>query len=135
MSVTTNASEFVHRMQIRAEEVLRGTERTVRATALAIDAALVTSSPVDTGRFRANWLASVGVERFDIVEVGHADDKSISLAGYRLGDAIYLQNNLPYGARLNQGHSKQAPAGFVEAGVRAGEQVVRRSRLFNGGGE
>ena len=134
MAVTTNADEFVERMQIRAEQIRRNAERTVRATALAIDAAVVTASPVDTGRFRANWLPSVGVERFDVVDVGHAEDTSGAIAGYQIGDVIYLQNNLPYARRLNQGHSAQAPAAFVERAVRAGEQVVRQSRLFDDGG-
>lgn len=35
--------------------------------------------------------------------------------GYRLGDTdVIIENKVPYIERLNEGHSKQAPAGFVE---------------------
>jgi hypothetical protein len=41
---------------------------------------------------------------------------------------IYIQNNVPYAVRLNEGHSTQAPANFVETAVMAGRNVGRNDR-------
>lgn len=91
--------------------------------ALDIDQRLVLATPVDTGRARSNWLASVGQPRTD--EVGTRDAGSaIAEAAGVINAApdfplIYLSNNLPYIKRLNEGSSKQAPAAFVETAVDA----------------
>src|SRR5690606_10449361 len=80
---------------------------------------IVSMSPVDTGRFRANWNYSVG-----------APDESTSLwvdptggltirkiiaqsRGAKAGYVYYLTNALPYAQRLENGWSKQAPQGMV----------------------
>lgn len=34
--------------------------------------------------------------------------------------SLYISNNLPYIKRLNEGWSKQAPAGFIQAGITEG---------------
>ncbi len=79
-------------------------------------------SPVDTGRFRANWTISIGEPSSAITPV---EDKtgSTTVAGNVAALAeypkdgkfpvIYLQNNLPYAERLEFGHSAQAPSGMV----------------------
>jgi hypothetical protein len=85
---------------------------------------LVLASPVDTGRFRGNWQMDVG--RFIDDELAIEDKSgaitiSRELAKLRGSSApftiITIQNNLPYAGRLNDGHSRQAPAGFVEAAI------------------
>lgn len=45
----------------------------LRAAALAIEAEIVAGSPVDTGRFRANWVASVGNPSGEII--GNTDQQ------------------------------------------------------------
>jgi hypothetical protein len=42
---------------------------------------------------------------------------------------VYISNNLPYIDRLNKGHSKQAPAGFIESAINAGLTAIRKARL------
>lgn len=63
-----------------------------RADKLAFDIVgdLLAETPVDTGQVKNGWTM---------------DDS---------GDVITIENRIPYIERLNQGHSKQAPAGFVE---------------------
>jgi len=105
----------------------------IRRVAFAIDGQLVANTPKDTGRAQANWLPALNVPNRDkIGKPGNRFPNAESLAAERilavtrnlkLGDRIYLSNNLPYIQRLNDGHSKQAPIGFVERAV----QVGRRS--------
>lgn len=85
---------------------------------------LVLASPVDTGRFRGNWQMDVG--RFIDDELAIEDKSgaitiSRELAKLRGSSSpftiVTIQNNLPYAGRLNDGHSRQAPAGFVEAAI------------------
>ena len=80
---------------------------------------IVKMSPVDTGRFRGNWVTSVGaadmVTKYDNVRpagqsINEADTKLSASEGVK---PIYIQNNLPYANRLENGYSRQAPAGMV----------------------
>lgn len=74
-------------------------------------------SPVDTGHFRNNWLVSVGGPDGSIMPMPGAftAENIAALAAYpeEGWPAIYVTNNLPYANRLEDGHSKQAPAGMV----------------------
>lgn len=89
-------------------------------------------SPVATGQFRANWLVSIGQPDGSIQEGpggGHAAKSAGALASYAAVEGypvIYLQNNLPYGSRLEDGYSKQAPGGMV------GLTVAELAAIWNG---
>lgn len=94
------------------------TEMFAKMLAIDIDAALVMRSPVDTGRFRANWMVGIGAintetfERFS--DVSHEPlINSIKVNG----QTIYITNSLPYAQRLEYGWSKQAPDGMVRLTV------------------
>jgi hypothetical protein len=106
-------------------------ERKIKRVAFAVHGELVKANPVDTGWSRANWLASVGTP-----PTGKAASKgSPSASGqgaslsrllvYRLHQGtIWISNHVPYIRKLNEGHSKQAGAGWVERAVDAGVRSV-----------
>lgn len=100
-----------------------------RRIALEIDQRLVLNTPVDTGRARSNWLASISAPRTDTVDVrGQAQaiaDAAVVIQQAPEFPVIYLANNLPYIQRLNEGSSKQAPAGFVEGAIDAVTAVFK----------
>jgi hypothetical protein len=104
------------------------------------------ATPVDVGTARSNWIVRLG-NSFDFIYNAfspHASrwhkpyanpgsDRSETenieaarrqadavLRGNTKGEPIYITNNLPYIAALNAGHSKQAPAGFVQSSVLSG---------------
>lgn len=101
------------------------TAEQTRALALGIQADLVETTPVDTGWARANWVPSIGTPSEGLA----GNHKAISGAEQAAGTAevaaygkidqgpIYLTNNVPYIQPLNDGHSQQAPAGFVQAAI------------------
>ncbi|QDP65865.1 MAG: hypothetical protein Unbinned7865contig1001_64 [Prokaryotic dsDNA virus sp.] len=83
---------------------------------------VVQKSPVDSGRFRGNWNASIGEPNFTTTEtVDPSGSATISAATTTLGaydatdgfPAINISNGLPYGPRLEDGYSGQAPNGMV----------------------
>jgi hypothetical protein len=138
MSTIRQASAHIRQI---AKNVDANAKLVVRKAALAIDQALVLSTPVDTGRARANWQVNVGapasgdVETFppsmgsDAIGVIGASGEFAMTAAIEgtkdfQGGVIYIVNNLPYITPLNEGHSKQAPSGFVQNAIIAGLNAV-----------
>lgn len=93
---------------------------TTRKLALGALSGVVLRTPVDTGRARGNWMVSLGAARggeSDNLDKGGAATISAGTAAIGASQPfqqIVIENNLPYIERLNDGHSGQAPAGYVE---------------------
>lgn len=92
---------------------------------------VVMKSPVDTGRFRANWTVAVGRQDLSTTE---ETDKSgtVTIAkgsqiilGQKGPAVIWLSNNLLYAQALENGHSKQAPMGMVALTYNELMQIVK----------
>lgn len=139
-------AQFARRMRQLGRNVEENAPRATRRVALAVLQTVVTSTPVDTGRARSNWVvSSSGVPRrserdaFSPGEGGSTAEQNsevaISVGGqeidrYRGQVGITISNNLPYIEALNDGSSAQAPAGFVETAVQVGRSVARRQRVL-----
>ena len=99
-------------------------DQLVRASALGLGAAIVEKSPVDTGRFRANW--QYGAENINF-STSSPDDKTgatavgrvaMGLQLWKRGQSIFVTNSLPYAKRLEyDAWSQQARAGMVRISV------------------
>lgn len=134
-----------------AKDLTVNADKVVRAVALAADAAIVTATPVDTGRARSNWLVELDVPASGTRQpyapgskLGRGESANLQAAlnqaGAKVGqfnggknNSIHITNNLPYIGALNDGSSKQAPANFVQAGIQAAVAKVRASKLVRGG--
>jgi len=98
-------------------------EKVVRGTLFGLTNRIVKRSPVDTGRFRNNWNASVsGVNYSTTSSIDRSGGQAINKAkgvidGLKIGATFYLSNNLPYAKRLEYGWSKQAPSGMIRLSV------------------
>ena len=93
----------------------------IRTIAIQLLNEITMRMPVDTGRARANTIVSIGAPVYQVLE---SYDKSggntimngaSRLSGLEPYTVVYLQNNLPYIERLEDGHSKQAPVGMFGA--------------------
>ena len=128
----------------------RKTERkmklVVRKVMLEIIRKIIFKTPVDEGRLRANWQLAIGNVPEGTLEL---DDKNgtatvakavANSLGYRLGDTIYLANNLPYvrtveeggykdGPKTVGGFSLQAPAGMVGLTLQEFQGIVKRAGI------
>lgn len=133
-------------MNVLAGLVSENAAKYVRASAIVIDREVVMTTPVDTGRARSNWLVSLGSPKSgtrepyapgDSGNSGPANaalqmqDAAATIGQYRIGQTIFITNNLPYIQRLNDGWSAQAPAGFVEQAVQAGRDYLRGKKLLS----
>lgn len=61
-------NEFSRRMRIRAERVSGNTTRLVRKVALTADQAVVSGTPVDTGRAKSNWIVALNGSTIETIE-------------------------------------------------------------------
>lgn len=92
-----------------------------RALIMKVSARVILRTPVDTGRARANWQATLSAPASGVVdsvdktgETALAAVRSESEKTWSDDDrSFFLTNNLPYIEALENGHSQQAPAGMV----------------------
>ena len=124
--------------RVQIEAVIRGlervTERVVTKLTIDLHRGLTKATPVDTGFARANWVPRIGAAQRDVV--GSAEDRGgigaarrdstsglAQVLSYKLPQGqVFVTNNVFYIRYLNDGHSPQAPAGFVQIEI---EKVVR----------
>ena len=105
-------------------------EKVVRKVALELFARVILRTPVDTGRARGNWFPSIGSPNqsvdthVDPTGSGSTGRAGATVQSAKLGDVIYLTNNLPYIRRLEYGYSRQAPSGMVRLTVAEFKQIV-----------
>lgn len=135
----TDLRGFGKRMKTLSNAVGKNADKLVRKVALAVDAAVVLATPVDTGRARSNWQVDLNTEPSGTLpepvtpqegvnrSLNEAKEKA---AAYKTGDVIHITNNLTYIGRLNEGWSAQAPAGFVEEAALAGAATVKDAKLL-----
>jgi len=129
-------AEFAKRMRKIAANLEGNSEELIKAVALAVDTNVVMATPVDTGRARGNWQASIGSPKRSKLEPRSAaatigEAKGV-IEGYKDGDTIYLSNNLPYIRRLNDGWSAQAPKSFVQIAILNGLKAMRNFKSLLG---
>jgi len=150
---SADITKFVKVTKVSADLVVRK---------LSLDAytGVLMRSPVDTGRFRANWRVTVSTGAPDTRtadnpagagEVEYGDPPSPrevqlidnKLKGAKFGTAVVISNNLPYAQPLEDGWSKQTnnqPGGilaatFEEIKRNFGNSVAKAMRAARGRGE
>jgi hypothetical protein len=109
------------------KKVLGSLEAGMRKAAITIQTELTTTTPVDTGRAKGNWLPSVNTPNKSkggvVSDVSHSIRDRV--ANIKFSDTIYINNNLPYIIPLNGGSSEQRAAGFVERAIQIGKASIR----------
>jgi len=132
---------FSRQIKRFAKKAGKNMDNVVRMSFIELSTRIVRRSPVGDptkwkgnapkgytgGRFRANWQA--GVNRKPSGEVNSTNmassTASISAAARAKARSYYLMNNLPYATSLENGHSRQAPAGIVKLAVAEWESIVK----------
>lgn len=104
-----------------------------RAVAIMLFSAIISDSPVLTGRLRANWNCSLNGPDFSISDATDTDGNrtigamQLTALQAKGDDGIYLTNSLPYAARIEyEGWSSiKAPAGMVRKNVIRFKQLLK----------
>ena len=138
--------QFANRIRRIGRRVERNGPAIARQVAILVDQAVVTSTPVDTGRARSNWQAHLGAPVSGTVDAlfpgrgGSTGEQNTAaslaaaravISGFRGESSIHITNNLEYIEDLNRGSSAQAPAQFVESAVLTGVNAARNSRILS----
>lgn len=97
-----------------AVQIASDSEAHVKNIVMDTVQSLVVSSPVDTGAYRSSHIVSIGSGDMGVrgPETDANQDAAIQAVKIKLGNLIYIQNNLPYAERLENGWSDQAPQGI-----------------------
>lgn len=113
-----------------------------RVTVIKFFGQIVQASPVDTGRFRANWFVTTSRPSTRVEPNSEKSENQVNqrierkVNGSRDQRVFWLTNNLPYseviefggygdGPKTRGGFSRQAPKGVVRI------TAIRFSRIFN----
>lgn len=122
-------------LQLRAfaEKAGENAEQVVRKIIIDVWAELIERSPVDTGRFRGNWIYSVNAKATGTVPTTgttlaptpRPDPPTIEAGAF--GKVHHIVNHLPYARRLEEGHSQQAPNGMVDLTVIKWRDIVSKA--------
>jgi hypothetical protein len=118
-----------------AKKVDKNIDDVGRTVAIDLFSAIVKQSPVDTGRFRNNWNASInGPDLSTIETTDKSGEKAISgivntakAFNFSAEGTIFLSNNLPYAQRLEYGWSKQAPSGMVRVNIARFQSAINKA--------
>lgn len=117
MTFAVDISKFIDKAKGQEQVV-------VRKICLELFNKVILKSPVDTGRFRANWNAAINYpdnsvsNSLDKTGIGTIAKNNAIISNFNVNDSsIYLTNNLPYAQRLEYGYSKQAPQGMARLSV------------------
>lgn len=129
------------------DRVNKASTNIFRGTALSLFSKVILRTPVGKpelwktkyppkgyagGRLRANWQVNINTPKTgEVAEKDKNGGPTISKAEAvtgkaRLGDSIYLTNNLPYASVIEYGHhSSQAPIGMVRVTIAEYQHVVK----------
>lgn len=127
-------SSFSLDVKAFAERAGEAADLVVRKICLDLFSDITNNTPVDTGRARANWFASIGTPtNITVAYAGgaaSAADRAIADAQSAIskatGNVFWISNNLPYIYRLEfEGWSKQAPNGMVRLAIDRAERRMR----------
>lgn len=112
-SFTLDLTSFAKKAGLNADKV-------VKKVCFDLTKAIIFDTPVDTGRLRANWQASIGNpinSNKNSTDKNGSDTFALALSAINNApkNIFYLTNNLPYAYRIEfEGWSKiKAPKGMV----------------------
>lgn len=144
----TSIGRFNQRMRTLGDRAVHNTGTLMKQSAFAAARSLVRNTPVDEGVARSNWRVGIGRRPRGVIRAfapgqnlgrGEKANESAALESMRsrlasanserlVRQTLYLVNNTPYIASLNDGRtpSRQARLGFIERGVDIGRKRARR---------
>jgi len=128
MSLSTDLAKIAARNKQKLLKVAQN-------SLMRVGGSIIAKSPVDSGRFKNNWLAAYGAPDTSTTEnvaktsIGEGrgavyERYKAKLSGLADGQVFYFTNSLPYAERLEYGWSEQAPAGMVRLSVANWQSIV-----------
>lgn len=115
MAAGKDYAEFSKDLKAFAEKIDVDFELALKKIVFECWNRIIARSPVDSGTFRNSWTLNEGVPLEDVKPKGSYPDapSTPSLELKSPFTIIWINNSLPYAARLENGWSQQAPTGMV----------------------
>lgn len=131
-------------------DITRGVTKLAQEVAIGIGATVVDTTKVDTGLARSNWRASISSPASGTIPayapgvrlgIGEGANASAAKAQQKqaieqfdasTGQSIFITNNIPYIAVLNNGDSKHEAGDMVRMGVQTGRAVIQAKVRITG---
>lgn len=133
MSFGSDINKFKKKTEKAALMVFRGTcldlfGRIVKRTPVGNPGEWIGEAPQGYvgGRARSNWQFAINTVNTSTTDATGGSDRPKTTT-LRVGDSVYITNNLPYILPLEHGWSAQAPAGMVKVTVSEFKNIVRRN--------
>lgn len=132
------------RMERLKKQIPKESGRLARETAIAVIVDLLAHTPVDTSLALSNWQLHLNTPIMTAIQAyakgkfGSTAHTSYNAAlaealrelkSHKSGDTIWIINLIRYIVYLNQGHSSQEPAQFVERAVDKGRMVISTLKM------
>lgn len=144
---TKNLLDLADSLNKKAKQVATAASDLAIGTALTIVGDLAVKTPVDTSKAISNWQVALNSPPNNTIAPHYpgSDGSTFSasagetllkakmtLKNKKSGNDIYITNNLPYIKKLNDGSSKQEPAGFAERAILLGRKFRenRKGKFF-----
>ena len=102
-------------------DAINATDKVKQGVAIELFTSVISDTPVDTGRARGNWQSSENapkkgtIDRLD--KSGSAAISDVAITVTSGPSDKFMTNNLPYIDGLEEGRSRQAPAGMVRKNI------------------
>lgn len=101
-------------------------EGAVAGMVLEITNRVVNRTPVDTGFAQNSWIATFDANDEGTPGQNAPTESAADVAEqYKLGRIVYINNGASYIGVLENGHSNQAPQGFVDITLAEASQILR----------
>ena len=131
-------STLHRRLRARSRQARVNMNTIIKEVATVADQAIVSQTPVKTGRARGNWDVGIGFpvteadfNKFDPEGADTIARNTAKIATRQPGQDINLTNNIYYIVRLNRGRSPQAPPFYIQTAVQQAINHVRTFRIFD----
>lgn len=140
-----NLADLAKRMHRLAASLKSEASRCALEVGQAIVEDLAHKTPVDTSTALSNWLGALESPNLSVVEPhlmgrkgstqlrsaqGTVEAFKIDTENKKPGQTIFISNSVDYIRRLNDGSSKQEPAGFVHRAVLIGRKKVKSFKMI-----
>ena len=115
-------------------------EAKIKKAFIGLSSDIIMDTPVLSGRLKNNWFVSVNQGSNETTErTGNESIGRVNAVKFKLGDTLYLTNNLPYAEKIEfglypspsktgktvNGFSAKAPAGMCR------KNIIRWEKYFN----
>lgn len=130
-NVSKNAAEFARELNNIGLVYQQNYVKLVRKVLFDLWRMVAEGTPVDTGRARASWMLDTDWSAWQLPEGDYREaiEANIGAVISKLpeSDLYCLFNNLEYIEALEEGHSQQAPSGFVGLALAAFTDKLREA--------